>query len=701
MNRFGTRRLAGHGVGAGRTGSGTGVWPIRAARWVALVTSVMFALSAATAAFASTGHGHRSARPGSKRLVLQSQTSWVRPGGTFSLRVASSGGPPLAALDVSASVFPPVVNRSELSLVFGGQEQAPQLASGPPTPARNLTSGSSVTLRVGVGSPPGTGAPPLVSVPPLPPCGGVCDGVYPLLVQFSQPGTGSVVASLTTEILVSGPAYYPLHFSWVLPISSPPRVGAEGAPAIAVPEIRQLNSEATAIASAGSAPVLAPDPTTLAAISSSSSGRSRAATSLLQKLSSIAGRPGQQVLPEPLALLDPTSLAQAHLAASFAAKLALGQQLERAVLKTAPAPGTWVSGPGFRRDGLALLPSASANLVLTPNDLVSQNSNLTPDRPFAIAGRPGMRGLVSDPGLASLLPKGPSDAVLAAHQVLATLAQIYFESPNDPVPRGVVLAVPAGWKANAAFLSSFAKGLSASPVVSTVNLTTLFSLLHVPPDSAPRHLRNAQGRSPVAGFGAVTAQRRLDALSSMAASPYELLGMQQSIAVAESPLATGKSRTNSLAVLARLEHAMVGGMAIAGDQTLTLTARTGRVPLTIASPYGGPLVATVTVASDKLAFPSGSSQVVRLLDHNATVTFLVKARTAGDSPLEVRVFSPKGHLLVIERRLTVRVTAVSVVALLLTLGAVLFLLVWWLRSMMRGRRSRNRNLVPAAGQPPE
>ena len=106
-------------------------------------------------------------------------------------------------------------------------------------------------------------------------------------------------------------------------------------------------------------------------------------------------------------------------------------------------------------------------------------------------------------------------------------------------------------------------------------------------------------------------------------------------------------------------------------------------------------MAVVTVSSDKLGFPAGISETVNVLDHNATVTFLVKARTAGDSPLEVRVFSPKGHLLVLERRLTVRVTAVSVVALMLTLGAAAFLLAWWIRSMMRGRRSRNRNLVPA------
>lgn len=665
---------------------------------VAVLTSMpAVAFGPATSAFGASPKGSRSHT--GTRPVLQSQTGWVQPGGTFSLRIGASGAGSLTGLDVSASVFPPVVTRSELSLVFGGQEQAPQLASSAPVPARQLaTRSGSVQIRVGVGSRAGSGAAPLVDVPALPPCGGVCAGVYPLLVQFTRPGSGAVVASLTTEMLVSRPAYYPLHFSWVVPISSPPAVGPTGVPTVTVSDMRLLSSEAAALGSAaGGSPVLAPDPSTLSALSARASSHSAVAASLLRRLSQIANRPGQQVLGQALEMLGPSPFARARLGPSFTTQLSLGLRTEKSALRTIPSVSTWVSGPEFRQEGLPLLPRATTSLVLTPNDLVSHSSNLTPDHAFAVAGKARLHAVVSDPGLASLLPKRAHDSVLAAHEALATLAQTYFESPNDPVPRGVVLVVPPSWRSRPTFIASFARGLASSPVVSTVNLSTLFSLLRPPPASAARHLRRSQHPSSSLRGGVARAQRRLQALSSMTAAPTQLLDMQDCMAVAESPRASPSSRRSSLATLARLERSMVGGMAIASDQTVTLTARTGRLPLTITSSYGKPLQAIVTLYSDKLTFPAGRSQTVRLLDHNATVTFLVSARTAGDSPLRVRVFSPKGHLLVIERRLTVRVTAVSVVAVVLTVGAVSFLLLWWLRSVVRGRRSRNRNLMPAGG----
>ena len=39
----------------------------------------------------------------------------------------------------------------------------------------------------------------------------------------------------------------------------------------------------------------------------------------------------------------------------------------------------------------------------------------------------------------------PGNPVLAAHQLVAELAQIYFEKPNDTTPRAVVAVAPTGW----------------------------------------------------------------------------------------------------------------------------------------------------------------------------------------------------------------------------------------------------------------
>jgi hypothetical protein len=71
----------------------------------------------------------------------------------------------------------------------------------------------------------------------------------------------------------------------------------------------------------------------------------------------------------------------------------------------------------------------------------------------------------------------------------------------------------------------------------------------------------------------------------------------------------------------------------------------------------------------------------------------VQARTSGAFPLRVRLLSPDGSLTLVQSRFTVRSTAASGVGIVLSTGAGGFLLLWWARHLVRGRR--NRRLVPA------
>jgi len=139
------------------------------------------------------------------------------------------------------------------------------------------------------------------------------------------------------------------------------------------------------------------------------------------------------------------------------------------------------------------------------------------------------------------------------------------------------------------------------------------------------------------------------------------------------------------------------------DRSITLTAREGQIPVTFRNATGYPVHVVVTVRSDKLEFPGGTArsgkppnQVSRRLDltrRNDTERFSVLARTSGAFPLVVTMQSPDGSLIVGHTRLTVRSTAASGVGLLLSAAAGIFLLVWWGRHALRGRRARR--LVPA------
>jgi hypothetical protein len=115
----------------------------------------------------------------------------------------------------------------------------------------------------------------------------------------------------------------------------------------------------------------------------------------------------------------------------------------------------------------------------------------------------------------------------------------------------------------------------------------------------------------------------------------------------------------------------------------------------------------VTIRSDKLEFPGAqdtrptsdgtrpANEVTRRLDllrRNETARFAVQTRASGAFPLLVTLESPDGSLVVSRSTLTVRSTAASGVGLLLSAAAGLFLLAWWGRHALHGRRARK--LVP-------
>jgi hypothetical protein len=139
--------------------------------------------------------------------------------------------------------------------------------------------------------------------------------------------------------------------------------------------------------------------------------------------------------------------------------------------------------------------------------------------------------------------------------------------------------------------------------------------------------------------------------------------------------------------------AELGKLTLAQDRTITLTSRTGRIPITVISQAGYTVHAVLTVASDKLSFPNGSTQALALDRRDNPEYFDVSARASGDFPLSVSLISPNGDLVLLNSRFTVRSTATSAVAIALSVGAGAFLLGWWGRSLIMRRRERSRRPV--------
>ena len=87
----------------------------------------------------------------------------------------------------------------------------------------------------------------------------------------------------------------------------------------------------------------------------------------------------------------------------------------------------------------------------------------------------------------------------------------------------------------------------------------------------------------------------------------------------------------------------------------------------------------IRLRSSRLDFPDGEA-IERTLEGATTrLDIAVAARASGAFPLQVEVRSPDGRVQLASTRYTVRSTAVAGAGLLLSVGAVLFLVVWWAR----------------------
>ena len=145
-------------------------------------------------------------------------------------------------------------------------------------------------------------------------------------------------------------------------------------------------------------------------------------------------------------------------------------------------------------------------------------------------------------------------------------------------------------------------------------------------------------------------------------------------------------RDRALAIVEQVEQERE--LVSAADGSVTLTSRSGAVPVTVRNLAPYPVRLRVRVASSKLTFPDGASKVVTISPRGDTVTFTAETRSTGTFPMSVRLSSPDGRVLLDRSEILVRSTAANIVALVLTVGAALFLVGWYARSFLRRRGLR-------------
>ena len=227
-------------------------------------------------------------------------------------------------------------------------------------------------------------------------------------------------------------------------------------------------------------------------------------------------------------------------------------------------------------------------------------------------------GLASDDGLQRLLT-GDATPALRAQRFLAGLSVVAFEQPA--VPRAVVVVNPDDFDPPADLLRAALDGLQANPLLEPVTVGTAFDAhpLTTTPSTPLRHLaeETPAAEPNITGAGYFRAEVRLAAFQQLVGNqdPRVARGDRALLVSVSSAWKGASGRNRARTELGQIDGAVDDFLAeihLPNPSTITLTSRSGEIPLTFRNDTGQPVRVRVSLASDKLFFPHGSVQDVDL-----------------------------------------------------------------------------------------
>jgi hypothetical protein len=523
------------------------------------------------------------------------------------------------------------------------------------------------------------------------------DGVYPLRVELRDRITNMVVDHFDTHLLSTPEVHTTpkLGLALVLPVHAPPALQPDGTRQL--PGDDTLTAMTQGLESIRNTPFsLAPSPETVAALAASSDPKAKA---LVAGLKTAAGE--RPVLTSPYVPANLAGLMAAGLDGEVASQMSRGAATLTDDLDAHLDSRTWLADEALDPTFIDTLAGQGFDRVISAEDLLAPvpDQKVTLTRPFVLSGRQTrVQAVSADAGLAAHFDNNGNQS-LHAFQLLADLAVIYLDRPGDDARRAVLAVPPADWQPSKQFLDVLTGGLAASPIAESISTDTLFSAV---PDARDDNGGNLVRKPAVIPPGTVAdvapdlraARRDLDSLGSVLGSGNTTSALieEQLLLAESSDLKAKRQRDAYLERAKKMVQDQLDNIQMPQGRSITLTARTGEIPVTFQNNTGKPVKVVVKIESDKLEFPRGTTESLDLTRLNTTERFPVVARTSGAFPMRITLESPDGNLVVGRTRITIRSTAASGVSVVVALGAAAFLAVWWGRNAMKGRRAKG--LVP-------
>lgn len=531
------------------------------------------------------------------------------------------------------------------------------------------------------------------------------EGVYPIRYELHE---GDTTLAAVTSFLVRMPdeaVNAPLSVALLLPVHARPALQPDGQVRLTTDDDRSLRVLANAI---GHLPADVP----FTAVPTPESMSALTGDDRLSVLRQALLASGRQVVSGPFVNLSAAALVNAHMEGELALQVKAGENaLADALAPLQPSRQTWFEdGPLDTATLLALEKLGVSQLVVREGALAPIGLPGTVTRPFELAaGNDTFRRVASvDPTLSSRF-QITDDPVVGATRLSAELAFIWLDfAHRNETSRGVVLAPPTGWTPNADVLNALVSQLRANPLLKLVSLDGFFTTVPVlsaadGPLGKPRLVASST-ISQLPGLQEAIDLRRLRLASDRTMLPTDddrPLQLDRLLLLASASELDGTARQRYLdevnAELGKVESLVVPPTS----DTVTLFSRKGEIPLRIRRTGTTPLTIKLSIESPKLELPDGNLVSVTITDTEVVQRVRIRVKTSGTFPVTVRYFTADGKRQIgPEAKITIRSAAVSGVGAALSIGAIAFLLIWWIRHVVATRR-RHHPPQPPSGPSPD
>jgi hypothetical protein len=254
-------------------------------------------------------------------------------------------------------------------------------------------------------------------------------------------------------------------------------------------------------------------------------------------------------------------------------------------------------------------------------------------------------------------------------------------------PGGVILTIPTGLSLDGLMLDLLLGALNTAPFLEPVALSSLFESL-VKSEQFEDEIHDMWPEAVVAVSRRATdrslAEATVSAYSALLGGPNPATaGLNDLLEVtAAAELDTDAMSLYLSAVYARVTE-ILDGFSAPENQNVRLTSRRADVPFTVNNLLDSQAHVLLVLQSDgRLDFPDGPTLPVLLEPGINRIPIPIKSRTSGDAQLQVTVRSPdEARLLQLEStRIFVRTIQLSGVGILLFIGAISVLAIWWIKS---------------------